>query len=291
MKSSENYIAVPPGSTMKEQLEYRGMTQKEFAARMDLSEKHVSHLINGSVRLTPDVANRLESVLGVPAEFWNMLESRYREMLAKVEDENSMEEDIELLRSFPYAEMDDLGWVPKTRKAKEKVIALRKFFGVAKLTLLEKREITKIACKHLTVTDKSDAALMAWTQQARIEAREISTKSIDIPGLEKNVGKIACLTTKPFVEMSEELVSLLAGFGIAMVFLRGLKGLAIHGATFVDGNKIVIGITSDKKDIDVFRFVLFHELGHIILGHLNNPCNLTERDEKQADSWAQKILR
>jgi HTH-type transcriptional regulator/antitoxin HigA len=53
---SRTIIAIPPGATIKEQLDDRGMTQKEFALRMDMSEKHISQLINGEVRLTPAVA-------------------------------------------------------------------------------------------------------------------------------------------------------------------------------------------------------------------------------------------
>ena len=91
MTKSRSYIATPPGATIKEQLENRGMSQKEFAKRMNMSEKHISHLINGDVQLTPDVANRLEMVLGLPAKFWNNLESIYRDKLAKIEIENSMD--------------------------------------------------------------------------------------------------------------------------------------------------------------------------------------------------------
>ncbi|MFR0064315.1 MAG: helix-turn-helix transcriptional regulator [Veillonella parvula] len=47
MVRSSSYVATPPGATIKEQLNDRNMSQKEFAARMDLSEKHVSKLING----------------------------------------------------------------------------------------------------------------------------------------------------------------------------------------------------------------------------------------------------
>lgn len=39
MVKSRTYIATPPGATIKEQLEYRDMSQKEFTVRMDLSEK------------------------------------------------------------------------------------------------------------------------------------------------------------------------------------------------------------------------------------------------------------
>ena len=49
MICSKNFIAIPPGETIREQLENRGMTQKEFAQRMDMSEKHISNLINGKV--------------------------------------------------------------------------------------------------------------------------------------------------------------------------------------------------------------------------------------------------
>ena len=52
MLRSKSIIATPPGTTIKEQLEDRGMTQKDFAARMGMSEKHISQLINGDVRLT-----------------------------------------------------------------------------------------------------------------------------------------------------------------------------------------------------------------------------------------------
>ena len=91
MTRSRNFIATPPGATIKEQLENRSMSQKEFASRMGMSEKHVSHLVNGKVQLTPDAANRLEMVLGLPANFWNHLEAIYRDKLAKVEVENSMD--------------------------------------------------------------------------------------------------------------------------------------------------------------------------------------------------------
>lgn len=90
MVRSRSYFATPPGATIKEQLNDRGMSQKEFATRMDISEKHISRLINGDVQLTPDVAVRLEVVLGVPVKFWNNLEAIYREKLVKVEAENAM---------------------------------------------------------------------------------------------------------------------------------------------------------------------------------------------------------
>ena len=102
MVRSRSVITTPPGATIKEQLKDRGMSQKEFAARMDMSEKHISKLINGEVQLTPEVAVRLEMVLGVPAKFWNNLEAIYREKLIKAEAEISMDKDEEIAKKLPY---------------------------------------------------------------------------------------------------------------------------------------------------------------------------------------------
>ena len=90
MIRSRSYIAIPPGATIKELLDDRGMNQKEFAARMDMSENHISKLVNGDVLLTPEISMKLEMVLGVPARFWNNLEAIYREKIIKAEAENKM---------------------------------------------------------------------------------------------------------------------------------------------------------------------------------------------------------
>lgn len=133
--------------------------------------------------MTPEVAVRLEIVLGVPARFWNNLEAIYREKLIKIAAKKAMDADEALARQFPYSEMAKFGWIPQTRNSKEKVINLRKYFEVVSLSLLENTQITRIACRRLAVTDKSDLALMAWVQEAKIRARDIETKPINIKDL------------------------------------------------------------------------------------------------------------
>lgn len=62
------------------------------------------------------MAMRLEMVLGVPAHFWNNLESIYREKLLDVQAENETDEDVKLAKNFPYKEMAKYGWVPEAKK-------------------------------------------------------------------------------------------------------------------------------------------------------------------------------
>ena len=290
MVRSSSFVAVPPGATIKEQLVDRGMSQKEFAARMDLSEKHISKLINGEVQLTPEVAVRLEMVLGVPAKFWNNLEAIYREKLIKVEAENEMEADEAIAKVLPYNEMAKEDWVPATRDSKEKVVNLRKYFEVVSLSLLENQQVTKIACRRLAITEKSDIALLAWAQKAKLIARDIKTSPINIRGLIGIIPELRKMTMQDPDEFCSLLKGMLADCGIALVFLPHLKGSFLHGASFMDGNKIVVGMTARGKDADRFWFSLFHELGHIVLGHIGKPDGTTEQDEKEADMWAKDML-
>lgn len=290
MVRSRSYIATPPGATIKEQLNDRGMSQKEFAARMDMSEKHISRLINGDVQLTPETAVKLEMVLGVPANFWNSLEAIYREKIIKAEAESAMDADIEIAKQFPYSEMSKFGWVPETREAKEKVINLRRYFEVVELSLLGSAQITRIACRRLAITEKSDLALMAWAQEAKIRARSIQTAPINIKRLISAMSELRKMTALKPKEFCPEIKKCLADCGIALVFLPHLKGSFLQGASFMDGSKIVVGLTVRGKYADKFWFSLFHELAHIVLGHVGQPNGISEEDERAADKWSGDTL-
>ena len=78
-KYSPDY-AIPPGETIRELLETKGVTQADLAALSGLTEKTISQIINGTAPLSNETAEKLEMVLGVPARFWNTRESHYREL-------------------------------------------------------------------------------------------------------------------------------------------------------------------------------------------------------------------
>lgn len=290
MVRSRSVIATPPGATIREQLMDRGMNQKEFAERMDMSEKHISRLINGDVQLTPDMAVRLEMVLGVPAQFWSKLESIYREKLAKANMENEMEADIAVVKKFPYREMVRNGWVPEADTLTKKVFGLRKHFEVVHLGLINNAYQPQIACRRVSESEKADYALLAWAQRAKIEARGIATNKINTEKLWDALDGIRAMTRMDPEDFCPKLTSILADCGIAIVFLPHIGGSFLHGATFYDKDKIVLGLTVRGKDADKFWFSLFHELGHILLGHLSNANGTTEEDENRADAFARDKL-
>lgn len=201
-----------------------------------------------------------------------------------------MEHDLELAKQFPYAELAKLGWIPESKNPKERVLHLRNYFEVVELSLLENERITNIACCRLAVTEKSDLALMAWAQEARLQAREIATGPINLTKLQDSIPDIKKMTLLNLDKSSNILKNTLSECGIAVVYLPYLKGSFLHGATFLSGEKYVMGITARGKDADKFWFSLFHELGHIILGHVGSETELTEKEENEANTWAADAL-
>ena len=105
MNYSQTYIAIPPGETIKEQLSFRGMSQKDFTIKMGLTEEYIVNLLNGEVQLTSDIAGRLESVLEIPAVFWENLENIYRKTLIKVNNENQTLIGIKATKNAAYSNM------------------------------------------------------------------------------------------------------------------------------------------------------------------------------------------
>ena len=102
---------------------------------------------------------------------------------------------------------------------------------VVELSLLGSEQITRIACRRLAITEKSDLALMAWAQEAKIKARNIQTAPINIKGLISAMPEIRKMTALKPKEFCPQIKKCLADCGIALVFLPHLKGSFLQGAS------------------------------------------------------------
>ena len=69
---------VPPGRILRQELDARGWTQKQFSEIIDLSEKAISAIVNGRKQVTPEAALKFAAAFGTPADFWMSLEANYR---------------------------------------------------------------------------------------------------------------------------------------------------------------------------------------------------------------------
>ncbi len=88
---NEKFIAVPPGHTISEQLQDKAMTVDEFSHVMGLTTRETNDLLTGVIEITPSIAGRLESTLGMPAPFWQNLDKLYRDKLKLIEQSEGKE--------------------------------------------------------------------------------------------------------------------------------------------------------------------------------------------------------
>ncbi len=76
-------LAIPPGETLAEELEVRGMTPRELAVLTNCPEQVIDQIIQGEKAITPDIALALGDALRIEAQFWTNLEADYQTTLAR----------------------------------------------------------------------------------------------------------------------------------------------------------------------------------------------------------------
>ena len=74
--------AVPPGETLKETLEFVGLTVHDLSVKSGLSELMINGIIDGKVVVTTVIATLLERYTKVPKGMWLNLENNYQKQLS-----------------------------------------------------------------------------------------------------------------------------------------------------------------------------------------------------------------
>jgi HTH-type transcriptional regulator/antitoxin HigA len=83
-------IAIPPGELLAEEIEVRGMTQKELATRMGRPVNAINEIVKGKKAITAETALQLEAVMPeIPARFWLNLETDYQLTKAVINRRNA----------------------------------------------------------------------------------------------------------------------------------------------------------------------------------------------------------
>ena len=74
---------IHPGGLLAEEIEARGMTQRELAMRMGRPPQLVSEIVRGRRGISAETALQLKTALGTAAHVWAGLDADYRLALAR----------------------------------------------------------------------------------------------------------------------------------------------------------------------------------------------------------------
>ena len=291
-------MAIHPGETVQETLEFLGMLQADLATRTDLSEKTISLIVNGLQPVTPESALKFERVLGLSRELLLSMQAYYDADVFRLSEHERLEKETNLLSNYEcYSELANLGYVEKTRNPLKKVEELLSFFGLNSLEAVP--SVFPVAFRKSQSSVIRDESLASWLRIGVIESqkREVAPFSKSI--LRENLVKMRELTRESVDVYSNALIQLCAEAGVVLIYTPHLKKTCVNGSSrWLTPNKALVQLSLYHAYADIFWFTLFHELGHVLnhskkeifIAFENGSAEKVSKLEEEADLFAQKVL-
>ena len=91
-------MLIHPGEMLKEEIEARGITQKDLSKRMGVSYTVCNEILNGKRPITTEYALLLEAALGIDAGIWLRLQADYN--MQKAKSDKSFIARLEQIRKY-----------------------------------------------------------------------------------------------------------------------------------------------------------------------------------------------
>ncbi len=292
-------LPIPPGEVLGEELEARGMTQKELAARIGRPAQAINEIIKAKKAITPDTAIMLEKALGIGAQFWANLENDYRMTLARNRERERLTANAEWLSYYPVREMIKRGWMEAGRDRQSKSKALLSFLGVANAEPRVYQEAVGFRITEAAQRSVSIGALTAWLRKGELDAQEISTNAYDAEAFSRALTKIKGMTEDPREEFVPAMKVLCAEAGVAFCMVEEFPRSGANGATrWLTDRKALIQMSIRNKWADIFWFTFFHEACHLLKHRTRRRFVIDGLDvdpdmtglEAEADAFARDFL-
>ena len=283
-----------PGETLKEILEDREMSQRELAIRTDVTETHVSNIVNCKKPISVAYAKKLEYALDIDASFWINIQANYDKELADFEETNNISsQELKILKKLTDIN-EYLKEKPEANGA-TLVIQLRKLLGIS--SLLRIPEISQSGAYRLATTTKVDPyVLFTWLRMCdlMIEKQTVEQK-LEIEMLKRKIPIFKELMFKDEGQIKKDLELHLADCGIKFSIIKHFRGAPIQGVIKrnSDGTLSLV-MTNRHKFADIFWFTLLHEIGHIVNGDIKDKLIdydfVDNKTEDRANSFASDSL-
>ena len=260
----------PPGATLNDLMEERGLTQAELSRRLKRPPQAINEIIAGKKEITEDTALELERVLQVPAHFWLARDARYREHLARLRDAELRQAQVPWVETFPLKNLQSAGVLPAGRLTpafkQQLVDHLLRFFGVASpqgwAAQYDSMQAQFRRARPERQTDT--AAITAWLRMGELAASRQVIAAHSASALQGALPQLRALTLLEAPRIGPELTRLCAAAGVHLVLVPPLPGTHVAGVARWVGGKPLIQLSLLGKWNDGFWFSFFHEVAHIL---------------------------
>lgn len=280
-------IAFHPGYYIEELVEASGLSQKDYAERLNTTPKNLCCLIKGEQSLSGEMAMRLAKMLGTSTLYWLNLQSQYDALCLEFEADKELEREREIFRNIEYKYfVEYFGLENYTRKTDLQIKALREFLQISSLEVLKKSVAASFRSDSTGLTDANIINANAMVQIAVNEAIKTPAPKFDKRKFMSAINYALSLTQEhdSFLPLIRERFN---AAGVVLVVLPNLPGSRINGATKRVGENVLLMVNDRRMYSDIFWFSLFHEIGHIVNGDYGISL---EDSEDDADEYARNML-
>lgn len=290
---------VPTGRIIKEYLDERGISQKELARRIDVSEKHISNLLNGKTRLTEDMALKLEHVMpDVKASYWLNYEAKYREYLAREKEQDWLEGlDLKAIaKRFHFKEVFKGAGMSLVDQAKE-------MLSILNVSSFDQYRAAVQASGIEFMQDGGEPeAVIVWLKLCEDEVDQQNPSLDDKPfskaKLRKSIPILKDISSNTDLDASlKSCRKLLNKLGVYLVVRPAIANAKVRGALTTYRGHPAIFISLRFKTHDHVWFTIFHEVAHLLLHYDPKEASvyyeeLASEDSKdeEANQLARELL-
>lgn len=288
----DDKIAFHPGYYIKEIVEESGLTQENFAKRLDTTPKNLSLLIRGEQNLSIDIAMKLSRMIGTSVSYWLNLQNAYDALIAEFKSKEELAQERLIFSILDYKYFREYFNLPDLpRKIDEQIVQVRNFLNVATLTVLKKPDMA-VSFRSAT-GEMSEANIVKANTMVQI-ATNIALKTeapkFNKPLFEEAV-RYALTLTKDHSTFYPLIKEAFCKAGVILVILPNISGSKINGATKKVGNNIMLLVNDRRLNSDTFWFTLFHEIGHIMNGDYGISFDSESGEQEEiADKYAEDML-
>ena len=288
----DDKIAFHPGYYIKEIVEESGLTQEDFAKRLDTTPKNLSLLIRGEQNLSIDIAMKLSRMTGTSVSYWLNLQNAYDALIAEFKSKEELAQERKIFSYLDYKYFREYFNLPDLpRKIDEQIVQVRNFLNVATLTVFKKPDMA-VSFRSAT-GEMSEANIVKANTMVQI-ATNIALKT-EAPKFNKSLFeeavRYALTLTKDHSTFYPLIKEAFCKVGVIFVILPNISGSKINGATKKVGNNIMLLVNDRRLNSDTFWFTLFHEIGHIMNGDYGISFDSESGEQEEiADKYAEDML-
>ena len=285
-------IAFHPGYYIKEIVDESGLTQEDFAKRLDTTPKNLSLLIRGEQSLSIDIAMKLSRMIGTTVSYWLNLQNSYDALIAEFKSEKELEQEREIFKALDYRYFrENFGLPDLPRKIDDQIVEVRRFLHVSTLSVFAKRDMA-VSFRSASVELSNTNIIKA---NAMVQIAINKALNTNAPKYNKSKFKQMVRYALSLTRNHEDFYPLIrkAFFeaGVILVILPNLPGSKINGATKRLEKNVMLMVNDRRLNADTFWFTLFHEIGHIIHGDYGISFEKeTGEKEETADRFAADLL-